>query len=200
MGAHNIDFQLDGKADFSKIEKTFKKIQKEERILNGHQEGYSGDFQTVHKVENHLNKIFDTYLEAYDYCLDKAEKCYTVVAVYYKKPSSKIPKKIMKLKEKCEKAHENLNIILREVQQSFKKTKSKTISCSKCESKINRSYIKGHACPVCDASLRSTTAQKRIDNAREKINNLSKQIKNEEKKFAQKNRNIATLVAGFGAS
>lgn len=84
MGACNIDFNLKGKAKVDEIRTAFRNQQKEDRDYNGHRDGYSGDFQTVEGVELHQDKTFDDYHEAYDYCLDNAQKWYSVVAVYYK--------------------------------------------------------------------------------------------------------------------
>lgn len=85
MGAHNIDFELKGKASKSEIENAFKSQRESDAAENGHQHGYSGDFQTVRCVDfKHLGEVFSDYNKAYDFCLEHAEKWETVVAVYYK--------------------------------------------------------------------------------------------------------------------
>jgi hypothetical protein len=83
MGAHNIDFELDGKKTRQDVFKAFKERQLYDKSENGHQQGYSGDFQTVNEVIIH-DKTFDNYNKAYDYCLDNAQKWCTVIAVKYK--------------------------------------------------------------------------------------------------------------------
>lgn len=85
MGATSIDHVMRWKATPKEIEKAFKERRAEDAKCNGRMEGYSGDFQTVSKVDlRYLYKEFNSYGEAQDFCLDKAEKWETVVAVYFK--------------------------------------------------------------------------------------------------------------------
>jgi hypothetical protein len=72
MGASNIEFDIP-ECDESKLRKAFLKQKKEDQSCNGHQEGYSGDFQTVEDVKIH-DKTFNDYTEAHDYCMNNAEK------------------------------------------------------------------------------------------------------------------------------
>lgn len=100
MGAHNIEFEIGKKATTKQIEQAFKQRQKHDKEYNGHREGYSGDFQTVHAVDHHLNKVFDDYNQAHDYCLKHATKWATVVSVYYLKEKPKDNKTLERLKLK----------------------------------------------------------------------------------------------------
>lgn len=84
MGATNIEFILKAKATKTEINKAFKLKRESDKDENGHRSGYSGDFQTVDRVEYHLNQTFETIGDAVDYCLDHAEKWETVIAVYFK--------------------------------------------------------------------------------------------------------------------
>lgn len=86
MGAHNIEFDVPD-CEEREIKTIFKKKQDENKEYNGSQGGYSGDFQTVDSVEIH-DKIFDSYKDAHDYCLDHAQKWDFVVAVKYKDKSN----------------------------------------------------------------------------------------------------------------
>lgn len=81
MGACNIDFEINKEANFKEVEQVFEATQLDEYAYNGHQYGYSGDFQTVDYVKNCLHMEFNDYDKAYDYCLEKAEKWEYVVAV-----------------------------------------------------------------------------------------------------------------------
>lgn len=90
MGATNISLGLKGKASRQEIDKAFRDRQAKDREYNGHQEGYSGDFQTVRSVDFHLNQEFKSFSEAEEFCLDKAEKWETVVAVYYKNDKGEV--------------------------------------------------------------------------------------------------------------
>ena len=84
MGATNISHIMRDKLDKPAIEQAFRERQANDRRENGHQEGYSGDFQTVRQVDfRFLGKVFPSYTEAENFCLDKAEKWETVVAVYF---------------------------------------------------------------------------------------------------------------------
>ena len=84
MGANNIQFKLGGEKTFSDVKQAFTDRVKEDRQNNGHQQGYSGDFQTVSEVKNHGHlEPFRDYDEAHEYCLDNAEKWDFVVAVKY---------------------------------------------------------------------------------------------------------------------
>lgn len=84
MGACSIDFELEGKKTFREVREALKGRQAEDAAENGHRDGYSGDFQTVHTVEDHSHKgTFKTFNEAFDYCLEHAEKWESVIAVKY---------------------------------------------------------------------------------------------------------------------
>jgi hypothetical protein len=87
MGACNIEFSLKGKASRSEIQSAFDQRVQEDAAENGHQHGYSGDFQTVDKVDfKHLGTVFPDINAAEEYALDHAEKWSTVVAVYFEGP------------------------------------------------------------------------------------------------------------------
>ena len=82
MGACNIEMTLKGDKNKNEVLKEFKDRQKMDANENGHQHGYSGDFQTVNRIDFH-NEIFDNYNDAENYCLDNAQKWESVVAVKY---------------------------------------------------------------------------------------------------------------------
>lgn len=88
MGATNIDLVIKGKADRATIKAAFEEQQKRDRNDNG-DGSYTGDFQTVDRVDFDLRE-FASYNEASDYCLEKAEKWVSVVAVYYRNPKGEI--------------------------------------------------------------------------------------------------------------
>lgn len=80
MGASTIAFTLDGNKTQADVKQAFRDRQADDRDCNGHQDGYSGDFQTVNSVK-FSGREFNNWDEAYDYCHDKAEKWDYVVAV-----------------------------------------------------------------------------------------------------------------------
>lgn len=87
MGACNIEFTIKGKAAEHEIDEAFTRRRKLDAEYNGHQEGYSGDFQTVDYIEFD-GTIFDNYGEAQEYCLAKAKKWEYAVAVYIEDPKT----------------------------------------------------------------------------------------------------------------
>jgi hypothetical protein len=90
-GAHDISFELKGEATRTEIEKAFKEQQAQDAMYDEDEDGYSGDFRTVNRVDfKHLGKVFETMDEAYEFGLDKAEKWETVVALYYKAKNGKV--------------------------------------------------------------------------------------------------------------
>lgn len=81
-GGHDISFSMPESASRADIEKKFRELQESDRLERGHQEGYSGDFQTVNSIDwKHSGKKFTDFNEAYDFALDHAEKWETLVAV-----------------------------------------------------------------------------------------------------------------------
>lgn len=216
MGAHNIEFDIpDGPA--SKVREAFKSRREDDRACNGHQDGYSGDFQTVDDVEIH-DKVFNDYDEAHKYCLDNAEKWSHVVAVKYrdfshlksKNNSVKfikgdlVSKKLLTLKQRLDKEVESLETLRLKTYEAMKNAKSKTIGCKGCGSQINRQFVRQNMfCPVCSkATLMSATVQKQIENKKAKIKTLKNQVTEEESKLKTKNAKQAKLrwlIAGLGA-
>ena len=170
MGSNFVDYKYGKKLTKEQISKEFKNRQEEGRDYNGHQDGYSGDFQTVNCVTIKDN-VFNTLQEALDYIDNNASKWENAVATYYtEKTSSKTSEKV---KSQLNKAREDIIILKGSIIQSIKNAKSKTIGCKKCESKINRRYISRPACVVCGGELRSTTDLNRINRAELKVNTLT---------------------------
>lgn len=86
MGACEISFIRDGTLSQNQIEEAFRARQQDDRAQNGHQDGYSGDFQTVNRIEFRTD-VFETRAEAMDYCLSEAQKWDSVIAVMFKDPN-----------------------------------------------------------------------------------------------------------------
>lgn len=83
MGACNIQFTIDKQATTQEVLAAFKRQREIDNDANGHQEGYSGDFQTVDTVKCEFKETFPSYNEAMEYCLKKAEKFCYAIAVHY---------------------------------------------------------------------------------------------------------------------
>lgn len=202
MGAHNIEFEMPGAPSFSAIQKRFEQQQREDNHENGNR-SYSGDFQTVRRVEDHTHKTFDSYNEAHNYCLEKAEKWVSVVAVRYRfidREKFKYSAKVEKLAAKLQALNEQLRTLqnkpvkMREFQ-----------TCEGCRSKVATKHMRGTKCPVCgEGDFRPLSVQRSIVKVKAKIDlaqkALESQKKTEKEKGMKKFGKVGTLVAGWGAS
>lgn len=197
MGAHNIEMVLDGKLSRSQVENKIEKQRREDRDYNGHQEGYSGDWQTIPRVE-FRDKIFSNYEQAADYCLDNAEKWSHAIAVKFKE-KPKYSAKLIKMKEAHSKTIHAYRELETKLKTDIKNAKSKTIGCQSCESKVNRSYVNNGSCPVCGESLLSNTATDHLKNAQDKIKKQKELIDQRIKEENEKG-DVKWLIAGWAAS
>ena len=85
MGAHNIDFEIEGKVTKKEILEKFQEIRIEERDCNGHQDGYSGDFQTIDTIKFEvLESGIGDYGADYELALNKSKKWDHGQAIYTK--------------------------------------------------------------------------------------------------------------------
>lgn len=198
MGACNIEFTLKGKKSRNEIYDAFKKQQDQDRLENGRRDGYSGDFQTVSKIDYRLDNVFTSYSEAHDFCLKHASKWETVVAVYF--CNVKIESKsIAKLSESLKPLRTQLADLER---TPLARTKAFQ-TCGACKSKVSTSHFHGVTCPVCRADLRPKVLQNKIASLKSKIakveTKLADKIKTERQKQIEKSSQIETMVAGWGA-
>lgn len=211
MGAHNIEFDIPD-CNRDKVLKAFNDVRSRDKDYNGHQQGYSGDFQTVSDVKIH-DKIFESYNEAHEYCLEHAQKWEYVIAVKYRDFSKLeknttfkeiIEKKLEELKLRLKTENELLEKIKTKNQEGLINAVSKTIGCKKCESKINRKFINKNSlsCPVCHTTLLSKTALEQLENKNTKIQEITKKIEEEKRAIINKNKDLSEvrwLIAGWGA-
>jgi len=201
MGACNIEFELPGTPNFSAIEKAFKERQEQDRAENGHQAGYSGDFQTVRKVIDSTHRTFDTYEQAEKYCLENAEKWTSVVAVRFKALKGKLEpsSKLVKLQTLCK----ALSKQIAELQRLPVALKPFEV-CGVCKSKVNTVHVRGVGCPVCgEGSFRPKALQNKITKLQGKLKSAQDEhrVQREQDlaRAMQKNGTVATLVCGWGA-
>jgi len=181
MGADYISLTYKGSLTKDQVAKKVNGQRKEDRSYNGHQEGYSGDWQTISDIGYKASKVFDTFDEAYDWCVDKTEK-HSGTAVKYREYPKVPNNKITDLKTKITEASNSLATLRSKTSEALKKATSKTIGCKNCDSKISREYLRGPKCPVCSTELRSTTDLNRISKHEDKIKELNKKLAEEEKK------------------
>ena len=69
---------------------------------------------------------------------------------------------------------------------SVRKFQAKYIGCQKCGSKINKEYLRGERCPMCNTDLRSETTLKKIEWYGEKIDEYHSRIEAEKRKQQNK--------------
>ena len=203
MGACDISFELKGKASKEQIEKAFKHQRENDSEENGHQSGYSGDFQTVNKVDCHFHTVFNSYNEAMEYCLKNAQKWDSVIAVYYKDAQCVLTKretaKHAALSLEKVKLGEELSKL-----DNIPLNNSKAFqTCSGCKSRISLAHVKGVNCPVCRNSLRPKRLMAKmtaVSNKIQKITDKQNVIKgNALARAVNKCKDFKTLVAGWGA-
>jgi hypothetical protein len=200
MGACNIEFDIPKKATWSEIQERFKRQREQDRIENG-QRSYTGDFQTVDKVVDYTNNVFNSYNEAHEFCMQKAEKWISVVAVYYKDIKIKPNKQIEKLGKK-------LTQLVNEYEASQLLTVKlpKFVTCEGCSSRVSTSHTRGYECPVCgEGDFRPLGLQRKLAKLKAKIELLKEKrsglITALKTKQAAKqgDKDLKTLVAGLGA-
>lgn len=198
MGAHDISLDLKGKLSKAEISAAFTAQREDDSQENGHQSGYSGDFQTVHHVDFHLDKVFLSENEAMEYCLKHAKKWESVVAVYYNRSTPVKSKALDKLNDKYKTLFAE-----REKLDLPPKWDATFKTCSKCKSRLATAHIK-RSCPLCSTDLRSKALLNkivRIDAKMIELKEKAKAIKDKENaKQAAKGTNVNTLLAGWGAS
>jgi hypothetical protein len=85
MGSENICLVYDGNLKRSEVEQRIQAQRVEDRNRNGHQDGYSNDWQTIQNITWNPLKIFEDIGEAEEYCLDNCDKREAVaVRAWYK--------------------------------------------------------------------------------------------------------------------
>lgn len=198
MGACNIEFTLKGKLSRNEIYDAFKKQQDQDRLENGRRDGYSGDFQTVSKVDCHLSQVFTSYSEAHDYCLKHASKWESVVAVYF--CNGKIESKTLAKLGETLKA---LRTQLADLERTPLARSRDFQTCGACKSRLALKAFHGASCPVCRADLRPKALQNKIASLKAKIIQVESKhadkLKAERQKLIEKSSQIETMVAGWGA-
>lgn len=69
---------------------------------------------------------------------------------------------------------------------SIRNFQAKLVGCPKCNSKLNKEYLRGDSCPLCRADLRSKTTLDKLKWFEDKISDYRNRIEAEKKK--QKNK------------
>ena len=201
MGACNIHFTLKGQVNEDKIIKAVNKQRREDKKRNGHQEGYSGDWQTVGNPDLHA-KIFSSRENAVAWCYENVEKRDSLAVHYREIDTSIIDKKLKPLHDKIDAAKYKYNQILLDARDKIKNAQSKLVSCKKCQSKINRAYVSTGKCLICSETLLSETALNKLKRYNDKFFALQRQVNEKREQLENKLKSkakINTLVYGLAA-
>lgn len=175
MGARGVSKSYKGKLSYSEIQKEFKKLENWAKDYYGHQEGYTGSWNTISgPIENLRDEPFASQQAACDALESETEKWSGKYAYYYEtkfdKESTKAKKaqaKISSLNEKIEELQKAAEVLFEELRSFKEQNPNKWIKCPHCESsykikylcflfEINRykdeAYIKSK-CPACSESV-----------------------------------------------
>lgn len=199
MGACNIDLDLDGKLSRAEVEAAVRRQRENDVHENGHQEGYSGDWQTISGI-SFPGQTFATYNEAYDYVSKTCEK-WSGMAVKYKEcPKEKLQTATQqKLVKKVKDLHTALCELERKEKAKVLEGKSEFLKCSGCNSKLARAHIRSVCCPVCNKDMLPAPALARIEKAKVKMNEAKQKLAALEKELTIKHGKEMWLVYGLAA-
>lgn len=225
MGSCSISLTVQGNLR-SDVEEALRIQRQEDSRYNGHQEGYSGDWQTIRDI-NYVNETFVDEKEAYEYCLKNSKKWEATAVKVYKdlkvnhKELIKIGKKIAYLNKKLSTLEGKYRDWLHSTwaKRAPVVAKAKTCKCNNCKSTINMEYnepissFQGpttYTCPVCRRGMLTAAQLKRSDKYQDDIKALKLEVENTRKNYRStevdlKNKSVNSstktywLVAGWAA-
>ena len=88
MGATSIFHVFLKNLSKEDLHNAFRELQEEENQINGHQHGYSGDFQTFDSLRIY-DQTFEDLNSAKEFCYDKSEKWISAAATKFKDANGK---------------------------------------------------------------------------------------------------------------
>jgi len=200
MGACDIYFTIGKQVTaLNELQGYLERKQAQDREENGSQSGYSGDFQTVSGVTTDFSKVFTSFRQALDHCLEKTEKWGDALAVHY----CEITVPLSKTREKLIERTVAMSGEIAKLRIVTKKEGYRT--CTNCRSKLANSHLRSKECPLCNTSLLTSAEVKKIKKKTEQLEKL--RARRDElykkdhdaalKKYGLKN--VKTLIAGWGA-
>jgi hypothetical protein len=74
MGATDIALTIPKRATNKEVHAALNAARAENAACNGHQDGYSGDWQTIYRISFIPGRVFNTRREAEDFAWNKCEK------------------------------------------------------------------------------------------------------------------------------
>jgi len=135
---------------------------------------YSGGIGMLGKGYSLSNRHFDSQDDAIEFMEDNHSKFDDgAIACRFTKGgglSKSSGNKQKRLEDAYKTAHENIATLHKSIRNAFKNRKSKLVTCAKCDSKLNKDYVRDMECPLCTHSFISPTDLKRIGVAHDKSN------------------------------
>jgi hypothetical protein len=200
MGASDIYFTIGKQVTaLNELQGYLERKQAQDREENGSQSGYSGDFQTVSGVKTDFTKVFTSFRQALDHCLEKTEKWGDALAVHY----CEITVPLSRTREKIIERIKAMQTEIAQIKIVTKKDGFRT--CTNCRSKLAHSHLNYKTCPLCNTCLLSASEVKKLNKKREQLEKLIDRrdalYKEEQTKAIRQHgiKNVKTLIAGWGA-
>lgn len=147
MGADSKYQEYSSDLSYKEVQEEFRKLSREADSYSGHQEGYSGDWNTIHGPikeyrSNESDGIFSNLSEARKCLESSVEKWDGGYARFYissKEKENKLSKKIssqaQKLQYKIDELYSQLRVNIVGINEFKKESGEKFMTCPKCESK-----------------------------------------------------------------
>lgn len=187
MGAVDVYRTFPGKLALHEVDQAFKEVCEQERWENG-ADPYSG---SIDKLMGYTfeNKIYPSVNKALENIRERTDKHGKgILTKAYKDEGVRIEPSPLLAKLRAE--HKDKWTFERELIEGFlaevKAAKSKTLGCKKCGSSLNRMYLKGYFCPLCNGELRTETQLKKTGAAIERWQKTKDKLEAETERLHQK--------------
>lgn len=205
MGSGTVWLEFDGKLTEEQVRSEIQDKREENKDYNGHREGYSDDWQTIHHIEFYYRQEFQSHEEAFNYCADNAQKGCAIAVVFLAQTKNVDDnKKLVKMNTLIDELNfaknvliDKKHVLINEILTDAKTAKSKTIGCKTCESSINRSRLKSMGCPVCSSDLTSDTNKLKIQKLETKIKDAEQEKQELILKYKEAKKQILEKENGF---
>lgn len=153
------------------------------------QEG--GSLESIRWLEN--APLCENYDKAKEYIESHDKGWYDCLAVRFKSPKGdKKTAKEETLEKSVVEKHKKWQSLANAFH--FANVKSATTTCSKCNSRLNISYLRGNYCPLCNTDLRPSSTIERIDSLKVSFDKANKELKDYRNEQTSKNFKIEWLV------
>lgn len=140
-----------------------------------------------------LNHVCDNREDAQEYIRSHDRGWYDQLAVkFYEYPKLEPTKTMLTLQERLRAEREKRTAYA--AAHAVTTFKAEYIGCPECGSKLKRTLLKGNACPLCRAEMRSKTTMETLQRYDANCIAFSKRIKEEERKMQEKMRKQAKVM------